>query len=85
MDRKAGGSHSGAGRRVPVAKSRAGRLKKAHGWRGVTGARRVRTSVPDPSAARAPDLVRRQCKAAWPGRQHVADFTYMQMVTGRFA
>jgi putative transposase len=29
--------------------------------------------------------VRRQFKAARPGQLHVADFTYVQMVTGRFA
>jgi putative transposase len=68
-----------------MAKSTAGRLEKAHGWRGVTRGRRERTTVPGPSAARAPDLVRRQFKAARPGQLHVADFTYVQMVTGRFA
>jgi putative transposase len=45
----------------------------------------MRTTVPDPSAARAPDLARRQFKAARPSQLHVADFTYEQMVTGRFA
>jgi putative transposase len=68
-----------------VAKSTVERLKKAHGWHGVTRGRRMRTTVPDPSAARAPDLVRRQFKAARPGQLHVADFTYVQMVTGRLA
>jgi putative transposase len=29
--------------------------------------------------------VRRQFKAARPGQLHVADFTYVQMATGRFA
>ena len=59
-----------AGRRVAVAKSTAGRLNMAYGWRGVTKDQRVRTTVPDPSAARAPDPVRRQFKAAWPGQLH---------------
>jgi putative transposase len=68
-----------------VAKSTTGRLTKAHGWRGVTRGRRVRTTVPDPSAAQAPDLIRRQFKAARPGQPHAADFTYVQTVTGRFA
>jgi hypothetical protein len=48
-----------------VAKSTAERLTKAHGWRGVTSGRTVRTTVPDPS--RAPDLMRRQ-----PGVQRAA-------------
>jgi putative transposase len=47
--------------------------------------RRVRTTIADPSAARAPDLVRRQFKAARPGQLHVADFTYVPLAGGRFA
>jgi len=70
---------------IPVAKSTIERLKHAHGWRGVTRGRRVRTTVPDPAAARAPDLVRRQFKASRPGQLHVADFTYVPLATGRFA
>ena len=70
---------------IPVAKCAAERLKRAHGWRGVTRVRRVRTTVPDPAAARAPDLVRRQFKAPRPGQLHVADFTYVPLVGGRFA
>ena len=61
---------------VPVAKCTVERLKRAHGWRGVTRGRRVRTTVADPAAVRAPDLVRRQFKAARPGQLHVAGFTY---------
>ena len=61
---------------IPVAKCTVERLKRAHGWRGATRGRRVRTTVPDPAAARAPDLVRRQFKAPRPGQLHVADFTY---------
>jgi putative transposase len=68
-----------------VAKCTIERLKRAHGWRGVTRARRApRTTVPDPAASRAPDLVRRQFTASRPGELHVADFTYAPMGTGRF-
>jgi hypothetical protein len=35
------------------------RLMRAHGWRGVTRARRIRTTMPDPAHGRAPDLVNR--------------------------
>lgn len=70
---------------IPVAKCTVERLKRAHGWRGVTRGRRVRTTVPDPAAARAPDLVRRQFKASRPGQLHVADFTYVPLASGRFA
>jgi putative transposase len=70
---------------IPVAKCTVERLKRAHGWRGVTRGRRVRTTVPDPAASRAPDLVRRQFKAPRPGHLHVADFTYVPLAGGRFA
>ena len=70
---------------IPVARCTVERLKRAHGWRGATRGRWVRTTVADPAAARAPDLVRRQFKAARPGQLHVADFTYVPLAGGRFA
>jgi transposase InsO family protein len=70
---------------IEVAKCTVERLKREHGWRGTTRARRPpRTTVADPAATRAPDLVRRQFKASAPGELHVADFTYVPMDTGRF-
>ena len=68
----------------PVARCTIERLKRRHGWQGVTRARRVRTTVPDPAASRAPDLVGRNFKAARPGQLHVADFTYVPLAGGRF-
>jgi hypothetical protein len=70
---------------IPVARCTVERLKRAHGWRGVTRGRRVRTTIADPAAGRAPDLVRRQFKASRPGQLHVADFTYVALASGRFA
>jgi transposase InsO family protein len=70
---------------IPVAKCTVERLKRAHRWRGATRGRRVRTTIADPAASRAPDLVRRQFKAARPGQLHVADFTYVPLAGGRFA
>jgi transposase InsO family protein len=70
---------------IEVAKCTVERLKREHGWRGVIRARRPpRTTVSDPAASRAPDLVRRQFTAARPGELHVADFTYVPMESGRF-
>jgi putative transposase len=69
---------------IPVARCTVERLKRAHGWRGVTRGRRVRTTVPDPAASRAPDLVRRRFKASRPGQLHVADFTYVPLDGGGF-
>jgi putative transposase len=70
---------------IPVAKCTVERLRRAHRWRGATRGRRVRTTIADPAANRAPDLVRRQFKAARPGQLHVADFTYVPLAGGRFA
>jgi len=70
---------------IEVARCTIERLKRAHGWRGVTRARRPpRTTVADPGATRAPDLVRRQFRASRPGELVVADFTYVPMDTSRF-
>ena len=42
---------------VPVARRTVERLMKANGWHGVTRTKRVPTTVVDPAATRAPDLV----------------------------
>jgi len=68
----------------PVAKCTVERLKKDHGWRGQTRGRRVRTTIPDPAAARPPDLLHRHFRASRPGLLHVTDFTYVPLAPGRF-
>jgi putative transposase len=55
---------------------------REHGWRGSTRARKVRTTVADPAAERAPDLVKRQFTAARPDQLWVADFTDVPMTAG---
>jgi len=69
---------------ITVARCTVERLMRANGWRGVTRARTVRTTVPDPAHARAPDLVRRHFQAEAPGQLHVADFTYVPLEGGGF-
>jgi putative transposase len=69
---------------VPVARCTVERLMKANGWRGVTRAKRVRTTIADPAATRAPDLVDRQFGVPAPNRLLVADFTYVRLATGTF-
>jgi len=64
---------------IRVARCTVERLMRAHGWRGVTRARTVRTTIPDPAHTRAPDLVHRNFKADRPGQLHVADFTYVPL------
>jgi transposase InsO family protein len=67
---------------VPVARCTIERLMRDKGWRGATRARKVRTTIADPAAERAPDLVKRQFTAACPDQLWVADFTYVPMVVG---
>jgi transposase InsO family protein len=68
---------------IPVARCTVERIMRAHGWRGVSRARRTPlTTEPDPTAARAPDLVRRRWRVAAPNRLVVADFTYVPMAAG---
>lgn len=67
---------------VPVARCTVERLMRENGWRGVSRARRVRTTIADPAATRAPDLVTRCFAADRPDQLHVADFTYVPMLTG---
>ena len=69
---------------IPVAKCTVGRLKNTSGWHGRTRGRRVKTTIADPAASQARDLVNRQFRAQRPGQLHVADFTYVPLVTGRF-
>ncbi len=69
---------------IKVARCTVERLMRAHGWRGVTRARTMRTTIPGPAHMRAPDLVRRDFTADRPGQLHVADFTYVPLDGGGF-
>ncbi len=69
---------------ITVARCTVERLMRGHGWRGVTRARTVRTTVADPAHSRAPDLVKRDFTAERPGQLHVADFTYVPLDGGGF-
>jgi len=69
---------------IGVARCTVERLMRANGWRGVTRARKARTTIPDLAHTRAPDLVQRNFAAARPGQLHVADFTYVPLHSGGF-
>src|SRR5262245_64184296 len=64
---------------IPVAKSTVERLMRTHGWQGVRRQKKVRTTIADPTARRAPDLVNRQFQVAEPNKLLVADFTYVKL------
>lgn len=70
---------------IEVARCTVERLMRANGWRGVTRAKRVRTTISDPAAVRAPDLVARRFGVGRPDALFVADFTYVPMSCGVFA
>jgi putative transposase len=67
---------------IEVARCTVERIMRVNGWRGVTRTKRVRTTISDPAATRAPDLVGRRFGVEAPNVLFVADFTYVPMATG---
>jgi putative transposase len=65
-----------------VARCTVERLMRELGLSGAVRGKKVRTTVPDPSAERAPDLVKRNFVASAPNRCWVADFRYVQAYRG---
>ncbi|MCZ9348757.1 IS3 family transposase [Streptomyces mutabilis] len=63
---------------------RVARIMRASGLEGVRLRRRHRTTVPDPAAAKAPDLIGRDFTAAEPNTKHVGDITYLPLDGGKF-
>ncbi|MGO4650044.1 IS3 family transposase [Nocardia sp. 2YAB30] len=70
--------------RIPVARCTVERLMRANGWKGVVRRKKVRTTEPDPTASRAPDLVDRQFRVPAPNLLLVADFTYVRLASSTF-
>ena len=60
-----------------VARCTVARLYRDLGLRGVVRGRRVRTTIPEPVAARSLDLVQRNFTATRPNQLWVSDFTYV--------
>ncbi|WP_109560572.1 IS3 family transposase [Mycolicibacter senuensis] len=69
---------------IEVARCTVERLMRANGWRGVTRRKKVRTTIADPAAGRAPDLVDRKFRVDAPNVLLVADFTYVRLASGVF-
>ncbi|HLT12168.1 MAG TPA: IS3 family transposase [Micromonosporaceae bacterium] len=63
---------------------RIARLMRAAGLAGVRLRRRHRTTVADPAAAKAPDLIGRDFTAREPNTKYVGDITYLPLDGGRF-
>ncbi len=63
---------------------RVARMMRESGIEGVRLRRRHRTTVPDPAAAKAPDLIRRDFTASTPNTKYVGDITYLPSDGGKF-
>jgi transposase InsO family protein len=62
---------------------RVARVMRAHHLPGLRLRRRVRTTIPEPSQANVPDLVKRNFTAPAPNIKYVGDITYLPLKCGR--
>jgi transposase InsO family protein len=65
-----------------VNRKRVARVMAEHGIAGIRLRRRVRTTVPEPADAKAPDLLKRDFTAEAPNRKYVGDITYLPLADG---
>ncbi|MFF2820495.1 IS3 family transposase [Kitasatospora cineracea] len=63
---------------------RVARVMRTHGIVGIRLRRRVRTTVPDPTAPVIADLFERDFTAPGPGRKYMGDITYLPLAGGEF-
>jgi transposase InsO family protein len=61
---------------------RVARVMAEHGIAGIRLRRRVRTTIPEPSDQKVPDLLKRDFTAAEPNRKYVGDITYLPLADG---
>ena len=67
---------------VRVGRDRVARLMRGLGIAGAVRGKTRRTTIADPAAVRAPDLVNRQFTATRPNQLWVSDFTYVASWSG---
>ncbi|MBA4867354.1 IS3 family transposase [Streptomyces sp. PSKA54] len=63
---------------------RIARVMRSIGLAGVRLRRRHRTTIADPAAAKAPDLIGRDFSASEPNTKYVGDITYLPVDGGKF-
>ncbi len=63
---------------------RIARVMRTTGPAGVRLRRRHRTTIADPSAAKAPDLIGRDFTSSEPNTKYVGDITYLPLDNGKF-
>ena len=61
---------------------RVARVMRAHQLAGIRLRRRVKTTIPDQSGRRFPDLIERDFSVGEPGRRYVGDITYLPIADG---
>ncbi len=61
---------------------RVARVMRQHGLTGIRLRRRVRTTIPERSEAKMPDLLKRDFTAATPNVKYVGDITYLPLASG---
>ncbi len=61
---------------------RVARVMRLEGIRGYVKKRRVRTTIPEPSGQKYPDLLKRDFAATAPNRRYVGDITYLPLADG---
>jgi len=67
---------------IQIGRDQTARLMRMLEIRGVSRSRRVKTTKPDPTAVRHPDLVKRHFSAAAPNQLWVTDLTFVPTWAG---
>jgi transposase InsO family protein len=62
---------------------RVARVMREHGIRGYQKRRRVKTTIPEPSGQKVPDLLQRDFTAQAPNQRYVGDITYPPLADGQ--
>nr|WP_115329583.1 IS3 family transposase [Tsukamurella paurometabola] len=74
--------NAGAAESERVNHKRVARVMREHGLAGIRLRKRVKTTVPDQSGRRFPDLIGRNFSTGGPGRRYVGDITYLPIADG---
>lgn len=74
--------NDGAALAERVNHKRVARVMRLGGIRGYVKRRRVRTTIPEPSGQKYPDLLKRDFTAEAPNRRYVGDVTYLPLADG---
>jgi transposase InsO family protein len=75
--------NDGAPAEERVNHKRVARVMRAAGIVGYVKKRRVRTTVPEPSGQKVPDLLKRDFTAQAPSQRYVGDITYLPLADGQ--